>query len=60
MLLMSSDKSLQTGKTLLVLLYITVEPLNNGHIGLDHFVHYTSFRGKNVCRLVHWKVSFIR
>ena len=30
----------------------TVEPLNNGHIGTDHFVHYikrlSSFRGKNV------------
>ena len=43
-----------------------MEPLNNEHIGTDHFVHYREvvlFRGKNVLplyRLVHWKVSFIQ
>ena len=36
----------------------TVEPLNNGHVGTDHFVHYREvvlFQ-----RLVYWKVSFIQ
>ena len=43
-----------------------VEPLNNRHIGTDHFVHYREvvpFGGKNALplyRLVHWKVSFIQ
>ena len=44
----------------------TVEPLNNGHVGTDHFVHYREvvlFGGKNVMplhRLAHRKVSFIQ
>ena len=36
--------------------YNTVEPLNDGHIGMDHFVHYREvvlFQRKNVYRLVH-------
>ena len=43
-----------------------VEPLNNGHSGTNHFVHYrdmSSFGSKMYCHyysLVHWKVSFIR
>ena len=41
-----------------------VEPLNTGHIGVDHFVHYREivlfWRQKSVaciyiCRLVHWE-----
>ena len=37
----------------------TVEPLTNGHIETEHFVHYT----KMYChynRLMHRKVSFIQ
>ena len=47
-------------------LHTTVEPLNNGHIGTDHFVHYREvvlFRRQNVlplCRMVHRKVSFMQ
>ena len=37
---------------------VTAEPLNNGHIRTDHFVHYRE--AKIYCRLVHWKVSFIQ
>ena len=56
--------SCQTVHVYSSLMRATVEPLNNGHIGTDHFVHYravSSFRGKTVLppyRLVHRKVPF--
>ena len=44
----------------------TVEPQNNEHVGMDHFVHYREvvrlWRGNtlSLCGLVHRKGSFIQ